>query len=74
MLDMESTIQKNKINYANRVAKMKKYMFVKITRSTHKGSWKEVTDKISDNIGIIMEDKVGKTHTNKRKLKSKSGK
>ncbi len=37
------------------------------TKSTHKGNWKEITDKILDDIGITREDKVGKKHTTKRK-------
>ncbi len=47
--------------------KQRKYILGKISKSTHKGSWKEITDKISDDIGITREDKVGKEHTNERK-------
>ncbi len=35
----------------------------------HKGSWKEVIDKVSDDIRITMEEKVGKMHTTKWKKK-----
>ena len=58
LLDMESTIKLNRINYANRVAKTKKDSLGKITKSTHKQSWKEVIGKISNDIGITMENKV----------------
>ncbi len=68
---MESIINKSRINHANRGAKTKKYIPCKIIKSTHKGTWKEVTDKIADDIGITMEDKVCKMHTSKRKTKNK---
>ena len=71
LLDMESTIEKNRINYANRVANTKKNILGKITKSTNKGSWKVVTDKISDDLGITEKDKEGKHHTTKRNTKIK---
>jgi hypothetical protein len=37
----------------------------------HKGSWKEITDKISEDIGITEEDKVGKKNNTKRNTRKK---
>jgi hypothetical protein len=68
---METTINKNRINYSNRVAKTKKDILGKITKSTHKGNWKEITDKISEDIGIREEDKVGKKNNTKRNTRKK---
>lgn len=38
-----------------------------ITKNTQNGSWREATNKISDAVGINMEDRVGTKYTNKRK-------
>ncbi len=72
LLDMESTINKNRINYTNRVAKTKKYILGKITKSTHKGSWKEVTYKISDDKGINNGgQRLQNAHNQEKKMKNK---
>ncbi len=58
LLDME-TIMLNRINYVNRAAKTNKDIRSKTTWTTHKESQKEVTDKISDDLGMGSEDKEG---------------
>ncbi len=64
---METTIKNNTINYANRVAKTNNDILDKITRNTHKGNWKEVTDKILGKIGMEIEDKEAIKHMTKQK-------
>ncbi len=59
LLDMETTI-KNRISCTNRVAKTNRNILGKITRNTHKGNWKEVTDQISD-VGMESEGIEGRT-------------
>ncbi len=45
-------IMKSRRNYANKVVKTERNCFSIITRKAHNEGWKEVTDKISANLGI----------------------
>ncbi len=57
---METTMRKKRIKYVNRVATRNKSGLGTITETTHKRYRNKVTDKISDDIGIMSESKVVK--------------
>ena len=71
LLDIENTINKNRINYNVRVANTSKNNLGILTKNEEKGSWKERTNKIIQLYEITHEDMTGKPETTKTKIKAK---
>lgn len=71
LLDIETIIEKNRLNYNNRVANSGKTKLKETLQNNQKGSWRERTEAMKKRLGITEEDHEGSKDRVKKNIGKK---